>query len=65
MLEKLVVVYKLIEGFETMFGFFKDIKASLQVLHAKLDVILNHVTAAPTEVKAEVAEAVTEVKKEV
>lgn len=48
-----------------MFGFFKDIKTSLAALHAKLDAVLNHVTAAPPEVKAEVAEAVTKVETEV
>lgn len=63
-LEKLVVVYKLIEGVETMFGFFKDIKAAVASVEARVKAVEDKIESlfaktpeAPTEQPAAAAEA--------
>lgn len=60
--EKLVVVYKLIEVFETMFSFFSNIKNRVAALEADVKAIYDHIKAefaAKEDVApAKVAEAV-------
>ena len=41
--EKLVVIYKLIEVFETMFSFFSNIKTRVAALEADVQVIYAHI----------------------
>lgn len=45
LLEKLVVIYKLIEVFETMFSFFSNIKTRVAALEADVKAIYAHIKA--------------------
>lgn len=45
LLEKFVVIYKLIEGFNTMFDFFSSIKNRVAALEADVKAIYAHIKA--------------------